>query len=117
MCKYGSMSTDAKKGAAKALNITITAIMEHLGDDSRRPPNNLREFLYKIIGDLVEDRYKKGFRRGHRESHKQFQKHRKVPNVLQYKCSRELSPGQKRDIVLKSTITKPRKKAGRKKRP
>ena len=111
------------EGPSASLNQTITEIMKHLGDDGPRPGGKgakLRPFLRKKIGDLCERWFKRGFNRGHRESFKYFEAGEPVPRKLEYECSRKLSPGQDRDLSLKSTIKKKPKKsesAARKKRP
>jgi hypothetical protein len=102
--EWRTMSAETAKGAAKSLNKTITEIMEHLGDEGSRPPKDLRRFLRKKIGDLSELWFKRGFNRGHIESHKKFKAADRVPRTLRYTCTRDLSPGQQREVKLKSTI-------------
>jgi hypothetical protein len=101
------VSTEIAKGASKSLNKTISEIMEHLGDERRRPKAKLRKFMRARIGDLCEHWYKRGFRRGHMQSVKT------LSEPLRYECSRKLSPGQNRKITLISTI-KASSKKGRK---
>lgn len=78
---------DHAAGASKALNKTITEIMQHLGDESDRPSSNLRRFLRENVGDLAETWFKKRFNRAHREAHKQFEEQGKVSTVLRFKCT------------------------------
>jgi len=104
------MSKESAAGASKSLNKTITEIMKHLGTDEIRPNNGLRAFLREKIGDLSERWYRRGFKRGHIESHKEFKANARVPRKLQYTSSRNLSPGQDREIELKSAIRKSSKK-------
>ena len=104
---------------AQPLDKTITEIMEFL-DDNDKPrrqlgPEMRRFFLHDKIGDLAERWFKRGFNRGHKESHKTFQADAMVPQTLEYKCRRNLSPGQNRTLILESTSSKP-KAASRKKR-
>ena len=105
------MNTERAKGASKSLNKTITEIMEHLGDEGARPPKGLRGFLREKIGDLSERWFKKGFNRGHIESYREFGANQEVPRTLRYECTRKLSPGQNREIALKSIIKNPSKKS------
>jgi hypothetical protein len=92
--------------------------MKFLEDEGARPEpgrGELRPFLHDKIGDLAERWFRRGFNRGHIESRRAFEADAKVPRHLEYECSRDLSPGQERDLTLKSTIKKA-KAASRKKR-
>lgn len=104
------MNRDHARGASKSLNRTITEIMTFLGDDSERPGRDLRAFLHARVGDLAEHWYRKGFKRGHTESHAADARRGNVPNKLTYECSRTLWLGQKRKLILKSTIAKKAKR-------
>jgi hypothetical protein len=97
---------DHAKGASKSLNITISAIMEFRGDEGERPNRELRAFLYEKIGDLTESWYRKGFNRGHIQSREAYEKIGKVPKMLTYECSREVSPTQEREIFFKIDVQK-----------
>ncbi|WP_460255566.1 hypothetical protein [Acidiphilium sp. MT5] len=87
--------------------------MKHLADDGPRPGKGLRQFLREKIGDLAETWFRKGFNRGHRESYAANEQGEGVPTTLEYECTRKLSPGQRRELELSSTI-KTKKKAVKK---
>jgi len=97
------MANPYAEGASQSLNKTISEIMHYLKDHGARPNTGLRVFMREKIADLGERWYRKGFNRGHRQSRKEFRNDGKVPKILRYKCARQLAPGQRRSIKLKST--------------
>ena len=98
-------------GSSASLNKTITEIMGFLKDAGPRPNVGLRPFLHEKIGDLAEHWYSRGFSRGHIQSRKAFLADGKVPRVLEYSCTRNVSPKQSRDIKLRSIY--PKKKSSK----
>lgn len=96
--------SEQAKGASKALNKTISAVMQHLEDDGDRPQSELREFLYEKLGDLAVYWYRRGFRRGHREAHRQS-RNGNVTRVLRRIITREFFTGNERTIRLRSRLS------------
>lgn len=100
-------------GASASLNKTITAVMEFLDDEGRRPSKQFRAFLHKKLADSNEKWFRRGFNRGHKESLARFLSGGKVPSKLTYEGIRTLFVGHKRKVKLKSRIAaavKPKKK-------
>jgi hypothetical protein len=96
---------DFAAGASASLNKTITALQRFLQEQTRRPPNGNRDYLYELIADYGERNYRRGFNRGHRESAKNI-RNGKVPKVLRYTKHREFFTGEPRTVHLKSTLRK-----------
>lgn len=96
-------------GASASLNKTITAMMNFLEDDGKRPSRNFRGFLYRKIADANEYWYRRGFNRGHRESFACLRDTGKIPNVLKYECTREFFTNRKRDIEMNSRLRRRRR--------
>ena len=102
--------SDYVDGASSSLNMTITAVMQHMNDEGWRPgPNHggLRDFLYDKLSELTAKAYKKGFKRGHIECYNAFRQTDAVPRTLAYQArKRRLSPSKQQDISCRSTIPK-----------
>jgi len=106
---YAAIERGEHWEGAHPLNKTIAEIMEFLKDPGKRPPlgpEMLRFFLHDKIGDLAERWFRRGFNRGHIESYKAFSAEETVPQTLEFKCRRNLSPGQNRALILEHTINK-----------
>jgi hypothetical protein len=109
------MSKEHAKGASKSLNLTITEIMEFLGDeDQRTAPGTLRPFLHSKLADLAEKWLKRGFRRGCIEAERDFGELGAFPQTVRYKGKRELFTGQDRAVELNWKSKKATKKPSKK---
>jgi hypothetical protein len=98
---------DDSTGASKSLNLTISEIMEFLGDNAKRPGGtgaDLRAFLHEKIADFGKHWYKRGTRRGHMETYKTWKETGRVSRKFRFKTEREFFDGQMRRVRVTSKI-------------
>jgi hypothetical protein len=89
-------------GSSKSLSLTITEIMDFLGDTSKRPNVGLRAFLHEKLADLSVYWYKRGVRRGRIESYKEWKATDKLSKKFRYKATGKLFyTGQERSVRVR----------------
>jgi hypothetical protein len=96
-----------KIGSSQSLTKTIRELNEFLDNNENLPISKKREFMYEKIADIAEKSLKLGFRRGHLNTLKKFRKTGKMPESLSVTRKEVLlAPGQKRNVKLRSKLSK-----------
>lgn len=102
------MSEQEMVGASKALNKTITEILEHLGEDGADRPGpfeDKRKYLYDKLNVLMIKRYKQGFKRGHKEAFRMYEDTKTFPHTLSYRTAKAVIGGAKRPFICSSKLS------------
>lgn len=106
------MATPFAAGASASLNKSITALMDFLHENGKRPSGRLRPALEKLLAQLAKKWYRKGFNRGHRESAEQT-KGTRVPTMLHFDATREFFTDNRSSVRLKSRLKRKHQKRHR----
>ena len=102
------MATDGE-GASQSLNLTISELMDFLGDHGPRPSSfdgQLRDFLHEKISDLAVRAFKAGYKQAHQDCVSEYRKGKGFPLVLFYDARPRLSPRKVQSFRFESRIPK-----------